>query len=103
MFNLIDLTSEKKRSPPKKVANPATAEKPRGKGGKLAEPESPGIKVPKALNAYLFFSNEQIPLIKAKTNCSHHEAMKQSGVAWNAMTEEQKAPYIALQEKDKQR
>lgn len=61
------------------------------KGAKKEEPE--GIKPSRAVSAYIFYSNDQVPKIKASEGISHKEAMGVAGKRWHEITEEEKKPY----------
>jgi hypothetical protein len=53
--------------------------------------------------AYIYFSTEMIPKIKAKEGLSHPMAMKKAGEMWNSASEEERAPYIQKNLEDKER
>lgn len=57
----------------------------------------------KFMPAYFFFSNEQIPKLKAEKGLTHREAMQTTGALWRELDEKGRAKYNALQEADKKR
>ncbi|TNV78261.1 hypothetical protein FGO68_gene7208 [Halteria grandinella] len=67
-----------------------------------ADAEEDIIKPTRPLSAYIFFSTERTKEIKA-TGKTQIEAMRQCGVEWNALTEEQKAPFLAKNKEDEKR
>lgn len=68
------------------------------KGAKKEESE--GIKPTRAIAAYIFYSNEQVPKIKAAEGISHKEAMGKAGKKWHELTEEEKKPYNKMHDDD---
>ncbi len=91
---LLGRTEEKKPAKGKKALS-KTAEK----SPKKEEPDV--MRPPKVVPAYFFFSNEVIPKIREENQCKQLEAAKICGERWNALTEEQKAPYIKKNEADR--
>lgn len=73
------------------------------KSAKKAKNEDDVVKPSRPVTAYIYFSNEAVPKIKAETGCKLTEASKIAGERWNALREEQKAPYTAKNEADKKR
>ena len=71
----------------------------KGKVGK----EEKGPKPTRALTSYIYYSNEQVPKIKAETGCSHQEAMKKCGEQWGSLTDKEKEPYAKMHDKDQTR
>lgn len=53
------------------------------KEDKIGKPTRP-------VNAYIFFSNEIIPKIKADEGVSHKDAMSRAGEMWGKMTDAEK-------------
>ena len=45
------------------------------------------MKPKKALAAYIFYSNEQVPIIKEKDGLSHKDAMKECGRVWSTLSD----------------
>ena len=62
-----------------------------------------GVQPSRALNAYMFFSNEMIPKIKVDEGLSHKDAMSRSGQMWQQMSDDDKKPYNEKHEKDVKR
>ena len=54
----------------------------------------------KPLSAYLFYTTENVNLLKEKENCTHPEAMKKCGQMWNELSAEGRQPYLDMHEKD---
>lgn len=79
--------------PKGKKAAPVTEEKPWKK-------EASDIKPHKAINAYMYFSQEWIPKYKETEKLSHVDAMKRTGAEWKLLSEDQKGPYNLLYNKD---
>ena len=50
-------------------------------------------KPTRPVNAYLYFSNEIIPKIKAEDGVDHRTAMSRAGERWNKMSDDQKKKY----------
>ncbi len=74
------------------------------KKGKKEEKEDDGVVKPaRPSGAYIFFSGEMIPKIKADEGLSHRDAMGKAGKLWNELSEEKKAPYNKMNEDDKKR
>lgn len=61
------------------------------------------MKPTKAIGAYIFYSNETIPKIKAEEGKSHKEAMGLAGKRWGELTDEQKKPFEKKHEEDVKR
>jgi hypothetical protein len=47
----------------------------------------------KPLSAYLFYTTENVNLLKEKLGCSHTDAMKKCGEIWNGLNTEEKKKY----------
>jgi len=60
---------------------------------KKAEKEDDFGKPTRTISAYIFYSNETIPKLKAEKGIAHKDAMSEAGKIWNTMTEEQKKPF----------
>lgn len=58
------------------------------------------MKPTRAIGAYIFYSNETIPKLKASEGISHKEAMGKTGKMWNDLSEEAKKPYVKMHEED---
>jgi len=54
----------------------------------------------KPLSAYLFYTTENVNLLKEKEGCTHPEAMKKCGELWNKLTPEEKQKYEDSHAKD---
>jgi hypothetical protein len=75
------------------------------KKGKKDEKEEKAdeLKPPRAISAYIYYSNDVVPKIKAELGISHKEAMGEAGKRWGTMTAADKKPYDALHDKDQER
>ena len=54
----------------------------------------------KPLSGYLFYTTENVNLIKVQEKCTHSEAMKKCGALWVALSPEEKQKYHEMHEKD---
>ena len=72
------------------------------KKGKMDEDDQKR-KPPQPITAYIYFSNETVPRIKAERGCTHSEAFKLVGTEWNKLSEEAKAPFVQKSNEDKAR
>lgn len=54
----------------------------------------------KPLSAYLFYTTENVNLIKEKEGCTHPEAMKKCGELWNKLSADEKKYYEDKHDKD---
>lgn len=54
----------------------------------------------KPLSAYLFYTTENVNLLKEKEGCTHPEAMKKCGELWNKLDPESKKKYEDKHDKD---
>lgn len=92
----------KKGEADKRSTSPEKKHKKVGKG-KDEEENDKGKKPPRAVSSYLYYTTEQIPLVKETQKLSHKEAFSQVAGAWGKLTEQQKQPYTDLANKDKAR
>ena len=58
------------------------------------------VKPKRPLSAYLFYSTQNVSLIKEKEKISHPLAMAKAGEAWNKMNDKQKKKYNDMHSKD---
>lgn len=84
-----------------------SGKKPGKKGAKEKEEEEEQkaaedhtLKPTRAISAYIFFSNETVPKLKAEEGISHKEAMGKAGKIWNDLSEEAKKPYNKMHDED---
>lgn len=54
----------------------------------------------RGMNAYFFFGNEQIPMIKKDQGLTHKAAMSESGRLWREMSDAEKKPYNEMAAED---
>ena len=62
-----------------------------------------GLQPTRALNPYMFFSNEMVPKIKADEGLAHKDAMSRAGQLWGQMNDDEKKPYVEKHDKDVKR
>lgn len=79
-----------------------------GKSGKKdkktkKEDDDGALKPTRALSAYIIFSNETIPKLKAEKGIAHKDAMGEAGKIWATMTDAEKEPFNKKHEKDVER
>ena len=55
------------------------------------------------LSAYIFFSNEMVPKVKAEEGISHREAMSRAGELWGKLSDADKKKYDEMNAADKKR
>ena len=70
---------------------------------KPAKEEAKGPKPPRAISAYIFFSNEMVPKFKNEHGLSHRDAMKKAGETWKSMNESDKEKFNKMHEEDQKR
>lgn len=76
-------------------------EKKGGKNKKKDEkPEQDVIKPTRAISAYIYFSNDIVPKLKAKEGLSHKDAMGRAGKLWGEMSQKEKEPYEKMNKDD---
>jgi hypothetical protein len=69
------------------------------KGGKKEEKvveEDTSLKPTRPISAYIYFSTETIPKLKADEGIAHKDAMAKAGKLWNELSEEDRKPYNKL-------
>jgi HMG (high mobility group) box len=59
----------------------------------VAKEDDDTVKPTRACSAYIYFSNETIPKLKAEQGVAHKDAMSKAGELWHTLTEEQKKPF----------
>ncbi len=74
-----------------------------GKKEGKKEEEYLGVKPTKALGSYIFFSNENVPKIKADEGVDHRTAMKRAGEIWGGLSADAKKKYEDMHDKDLKR
>ena len=75
----------------------------KGKKEEEKKVEDNTLKPTRPSSAYIFFSNEMVPKIKADEGIPHRDAMAKAGKLWQELSEEKKKPYNDKNEEDKQR
>ena len=73
------------------------------KKGKKVEKEDEAGKPTRALSAYIFYSNETIPKLKAEEGIAHKDAMGKAGQIWNTLSDDKKQKYNDLHDADVKR
>lgn len=66
----------------------------------MASEDENAVKPSRANSAYIFYTLDVIPKIKAKEGLSHPQAFKKAGEQWNNLTEEEKKPYAKKHDED---
>ncbi len=61
------------------------------------------VKPTRAIAAYIFYTTEMVPKIKADEGIAHKDAMAKAGKLWNDLSEEKKAPYNKKHDEDVKR
>jgi len=72
------------------------------KGGKKEE-EYLGIKPTRPNAAYIYFSTENVPKIKAEEKIDHKSAMGRAGEIWRGMSDSEKKKYNDMHDRDVER
>ena len=57
----------------------------------------------KPMSSYLFFTIEQVNILKEKEKCNHSDAMKKCGELWANLSDEDKQKYLEMHNADKLR
>ena len=70
------------------------------KKGKKVEKEDEIGKPTRALSAYIFYSNETIPKLKAEEGIAHKDAMGKAGQIWNTLTDDKKKKFNEMHDAD---
>lgn len=77
------------------------------KGAKKEKDEAPEedqyIQPTRPIAAYIYFSTENVPKIKADEGVDHRTAMKRAGEIWAKMSDAEKKRYNELNERDQKR
>ena len=74
-----------------------------GKKGEIEEEKAEERKPQRAISAYIYFSNDQVPKIKEKEGVSHKEAMSLAGAKWKEISDKEKKVYEDMHAKDQKR
>ena len=74
----------------------AKADKENDKESEEKDKKDPA-KPKKPLTTYLIYTNEAIPRLKEEKGMDHKHAFSEAAAEWKNLTEEEKAPYIAIQ------
>ena len=61
------------------------------------------MKPTRACSAYIYFSGEMIPKLKADEGVAHKDAMARAGKLWNELSEDKRGPYNKMHDDDVKR
>ena len=71
--------------------------------GKKSEAEEEKMKPSGPMSAYLYYTTELIPKLKAERSCTHQEAFKLAASQWKELSDKDKSPYLDKSNQDKAR